>query len=94
MRMNRNRFAAAMKSAHDTRASKRPVNLSLNADLVARARSLTDNLSAEVEILLADFVQQKGREREAQAERLLRSASAWNAYADQHGVFADEFSTL
>jgi post-segregation antitoxin (ccd killing protein) len=83
-----------MKSTHDTRATKRPVNLSINPDLIAQARSLTNNLSAEVEILLADFVQRKEREREAQAERLRRSATTWAAYAGKHGAFADEFSTL
>jgi len=47
----------------------------LNEDLVAQARKVTDNLSAE-------------------AESLRRSATAWHAYAEKHGSFADEFSTL
>lgn len=83
-----------MKPIFDPGGPKRPVNLSLNADLVEQARALTGNLSAEVEVLLADFVQQRLRERDAQADRLRRSASAWNAYADRQGAFADEFSTL
>lgn len=85
---------SGMKPVFDPEVAKRPVNLSLNADLVERARALTGNLSAEVETLLADFVQRRQLERETQAERLRRSASAWNAWADSHGSLADEFSTL
>ncbi|MBS0229734.1 MAG: type II toxin-antitoxin system CcdA family antitoxin [Proteobacteria bacterium] len=83
-----------MSMTFDAIAPKRPVNLSLNAALVEQARALTGNLSAEVESLLAAFVQQRLRERDAQAERLRRSATAWNTYTDRHGSFADEFSTL
>ena len=82
------------KAAYDTRAVKKAVNLSLNEDLVARARRLTDNLSAEVEALLAEFVARHAQLREAEAERLRRSAAAWNDYDERHGSFADEFSTL
>lgn len=83
-----------MKPAYDRTAPKRPVNLSINGDLVVRARAMTDNLSAEVETLLADFVQRQTQARESEAERLRRSAAAWNAYTGKHGSFADEFSTL
>lgn len=83
-----------MKSAYDVGAPKRPVNLSLNTDLVARARTMTPNLSAEVENLLADFVQKQAHALDVEAERLRRSSTAWNAFAERHGVFADEFSTL
>jgi post-segregation antitoxin (ccd killing protein) len=83
-----------MSTACDTRASKRPVNLTLNAELVEQARQLTGNLSAEVETLLAGFVQQKMAEHDAQRERLHRSAASWNAFNTSHGSFSDEFSTL
>lgn len=83
-----------MPTASGTRASKRPVNLTLNAELVEQARGLTGNLSTEVEALLAGFVQQKMAEHDAQRERLRRSAANWNAFNTGHGGFADEFSTL
>lgn len=82
------------KAPFEVRAVKKPVNLSLNADLVARARRLTDNLSAEVEALLADFVARQTHAREVEVERLRRAAAAWNDYAERHGSFADELSTL
>ncbi len=39
---------------HDGSARKRAVNLTVNEDLLAQARRLTDNLSNVVETLLAD----------------------------------------
>lgn len=83
-----------MKTIYDARAPKRPVNLSLNEDLVEQARALTNNLSAEVETLLAAHVQQQRQLRDAQADNLRRSAVAWDAYTEKHGSFADGFSTL
>lgn len=83
-----------MKATYDAKAPRRPVNLSLNEELVAQARQFTDNLSAEVEHLLAAYVSQQRQLRDAEADRLRRSASAWNAYAEKQGSFADEFSTL
>ena len=83
-----------MKTSDAPQARKRPVNLFLSEELVAQARSLTDNLSAEVESLLAAYVQQQQQLRDSEADRLRRSALAWNQYAEKRGSFADEFSTL
>ncbi|WP_024889287.1 type II toxin-antitoxin system CcdA family antitoxin [Luteimonas huabeiensis] len=83
-----------MKAIYDVSASKRPVNLSLNEDLVAKARRLTDNLSAEVETLLAEYVARQQRVRDEHAEGLRRTAAAWSAFSARHGSFADEFSEL
>lgn len=83
-----------MKTTDAPPARKRAVNLFLSEDLVAQARSMTDNLSAEVESLLAAYVQQQQQLRDSEADRLRRSAVAWNHYAERRGSFADEFSTL
>ena len=83
-----------MKTACDARAPKRPVNLSLNEDLVAKGPELTDNLSAEVESLLAEFVERQVRLRQAEADGLRRVAAAWDEFGENHGSLADEFSTL
>lgn len=83
-----------MRSAFDRKARKRPVNLTLNEDLVTRARELTGNLSEVVESLLAEFVT---RERSRQATRAAQAQAAarqWNEFAERHGSFADEHSTL
>jgi antitoxin CcdA len=83
-------MAAGFKSA----ARKRPVNLTLNEDLVIQAKSITDNLSSVVEILLAEFVAQKGRERLARSKALDATTAAWNKFNSESGSFADEYSSL
>jgi antitoxin CcdA len=79
---------------YDTSARKRPVNLTLNEDLVAQARSLTENLSGVVEHLLADFVERSGQDREQRAAAVAATIDVWNAHGIQHGSIADEYSTL
>ena len=44
-----------MKTTYNLAARKRPVNLTLNEDLLVQVRGLTDNLSGVVESLLADY---------------------------------------
>ena len=75
-------------------ATKRPVNLSLNEDLVSEARSMTENLSAIVESLLTDFVTKERAKRAAQDEALKQAVAAWNAFSEKHDSFADDHSTL
>ncbi len=83
-----------MLAIYDTTAPKRLVNLSINQDLVAQARGLTTNLSAEVEAMLASFVERKTLELRNDRERLKKSTEAWNDFNSRHGSIADEFSTL
>lgn len=83
-----------MEPTFDTRARKRAVNLTLNADLVDRVRGFTDNLSGVVETLLADYLEQQRLTRLSQ-NRVSEAASAtWNAFNSEHGSIADEFSSL
>lgn len=79
---------------YDTSARKRPVNLTLNDDLVAQARTLTDNLSGVVEQLLADYVEQQGQDRDQRAEGIAATVEAWNQHGAKHGSIADEYSPL
>ena len=83
-----------MRSAYNAKAPKRPVNLSLNEDLVAQAREVTNNLSEVVESLLADFVSKERARRDAHAKALKEAVLTWNAFGEKHGSFADEHSTL
>ncbi|MGB1563848.1 MAG: type II toxin-antitoxin system CcdA family antitoxin [Sinimarinibacterium flocculans] len=83
-----------MKVSYDINAPKRPVNLSLNADLVERARKIAPNLSAEVESLLVGFLERRQADHLAEVDRLRRTSATWNAFAERNGSFADEFSTL
>ena len=83
-----------MEPAFDTSARKRPVNLTLNADLVDRVRELTDNLSGVVEKLLTDYLEQQRQERLSRQRISEAASAAWNAFNSEHGSIADEFSTL
>jgi post-segregation antitoxin (ccd killing protein) len=83
-----------MQPVYDVEAPKRPVNLSLNADLVAQARGVTGNLSEVVEALLAEFLAKEQASKEARAEALRATIATWNAFGDKRGSFADEHSTL
>jgi antitoxin CcdA len=81
-------------AVYDASAPKRPLNLSLNVDLVAQARELTSNRSAQVETLLAEFVAQRKGVLEQNKRELQRAAEGWNTFVHEHGSFSDEFSTL
>ena len=83
-----------MPVTYDTRAPKRPVNLSLNEDLVRAAREVTDNLSATVEHLLAAHLDAAWARRVEADGQLDRAIEAWSAFAEAHGSLSDEFSTL
>jgi antitoxin CcdA len=80
--------------AYDLDARKRPVNLTLNEDLVTQARAVTDNLSAVVEALLADYLAQEKQRRAAEADVVRETVALWNRFARRIGSFADEHSTL
>jgi antitoxin CcdA len=83
-----------MKSMQNSLARKRPVNLTINEDLVAQAKSMTNNLSGVVEQLLADYVMKQNNARQEKLHRAAVAAASWNAFNDSSGSFADEHSTL
>jgi antitoxin CcdA len=81
-------------AAYDTAARKRRVNLTLNEDLVAQARQLTENLSGVVESLLGEYVAQEKQRRAAEADRVRETVAIWNRFTEEAGSFSDEHSTL
>ena len=83
-----------MKTTHDQQARKRPVNLTLNEDLVLQARALTDNLSGVVESLLKDFVERENQQRLAETKAIAQTIATWNDFGEKVDSFADEHSTL
>lgn len=83
-----------MKATYNIEARKRPVNLTLNEDLVVQARGLTDNLSRVVESLLADYVEHERQQRLAKARSLEVTIALWNDFNAKRGSFADEYSSL
>lgn len=85
---------AATSAIYDRNAPRRAVNLSLNADLLARAKRMTKNLSATVEELLAGYVQQEQLRRRAEDEALAQVTLALDDFHTRNGFLSDEFSTL
>jgi antitoxin CcdA len=83
-----------VKPVYDVTARKRPVNLTLNEDLLAKVRGLSDNLSGVVESLLAEFLAKERARRVQESEAARAAAAAWNEFAERAGSFADEHSTL
>lgn len=83
-----------MKPIFDVNAPKRSVNMTLNEDLVRAARKHTGNLSAEVELLLAEWLDREQRGADEEQKRLDAALDRWNDFYDKSGSFADEHSTL
>jgi antitoxin CcdA len=83
-----------MKPSYNLEARKRPVNLTLNEDLVKQAKGMTDNLSGVVESLLSDFVEQEQGHRLSKTKTLEATISVWNDFNDKVGSFSDEYSSL
>lgn len=82
----------AVKSSFDPRARKRPVNLTLNEDLVRQVKGTTDSLSAVVESLLVRHLGEQERER-VEREHLIEAAvRQWNDFGKRVGSVADEYS--
>ena len=83
-----------MSLGYNADARKRAVNLTLNEDLLAHVREVTDNLSSVVESLLAEYLAKKRQERAARINIVESTVAMWNQFADENGSFADDHSTL
>jgi antitoxin CcdA len=83
-----------MKSDYDATARKRPVNLTLNEDLVNQAKGLTDNLSQVVESLLSGYLARATEERLAKHKAVESTVKVWNDFNAKSGSIADEYSSL
>ena len=80
--------------SYDRNAPKQRVNMTLNEDLVRRARGLTGNLSETVEGLLAALLLE-AEARDAERQRQIDAhIAASDAFVARHGALADEFGTL
>ena len=78
-----------MQSLYDQNAPKKPTNLSINSDLLIKARVLNINLSATLEQALGKELAQV--EATKWAEENKAAITAYNAFVEGHGCFGDEF---
>jgi antitoxin CcdA len=72
----------------DPRAPKKAANLSINADLLARAREHNINLSSTLERALTDALRQKRRERWLAENK--EAIGAYNEHVEKHGAYGDD----
>ena len=84
-----------MSTSQTAPTRKRPVNLTLNDDLVQQAKVLSSTLSATVEELLTEYVARERNARQERRQAAEASGREWNAVLDaMGGSFADDHSTL
>ena len=76
-----------MHSCYRTDAPKKPVNLSLNSDLMGLGKSLGLNLSRLAEEALAQAVRQRLAETWLQENR--EAIEAFNEHVERQGTFSD-----
>ncbi len=76
-----------MLASYDHNAPKKPTNLSINSDLLRKAKELDINLSAALEQALAEVVRKRQRERWLAANQ--EAIDAYNQQVQDHGVFSD-----
>ena len=81
-----------MNPAYDTRAPKRATDLSVNADLLSRARSLDIDLSDTLEQALVEILRQRQRERCLAENR--GAIAAYNEHVETRGAFSDGVRTF
>lgn len=76
-----------MKDIYDYKAPKKPTNLSINSDLLSKARSLDINLSATLEEALNNILASKAADE--WKKQNAKAISAYNGFVEQHGCLGD-----
>ena len=81
-----------MKDLYDINAPKKATNLSINSDLLSKARAMNINLSATLEkALTKELVIADGYKW---AEENKEAIQAYNNYIEEYGCVGDEFREL
>jgi antitoxin CcdA len=74
-------------NVYDPKAPKKAVNLSLNSDLLAKARDLGVNLSGEMETRLEEIVRKAEHDRWLEENR--EAIEDYNRRIDRRGLLSD-----
>lgn len=78
---------AEPEATYNQKAKKKSVNLSINSDLVERARAMNINLSQTLEERLLELLRQK--ERELWIRENEDAITEYNKRVEKQGVFSD-----
>ena len=76
----------------NTKAPKQPANLSINSDLLSKARACNINLSATLEEALIEQLKQKRRKLWQQQNA--KAIQAYNRFVKTQGVFGDDLRSF
>lgn len=76
-----------MQVIYETQAPKRATNLSVNSDLLNKARALNINLSATLEESLIAVI--KTKQQEAWLAQNQQAIDAYNQQVNEQGTFSD-----
>ena len=78
-----------MAELYNAAAPKKAANLSVNSDLLSKARELNINLSATLERALTEEFSKRKAEQWVEENRA--AIKSYNEFVEQHGCFGDEF---
>ena len=81
-----------MQDLYDPEAPKKPTNVSVNRDLLAKSRDLGINLSAALERALREQLTEA--QAEEWSEENQAAIQAYNEFVEQHGCFGEEFRSF
>jgi len=81
-----------VQQIYDKTAPKKSANLSVNSDLLKKARRLNINLSATLEHALMQQVKKSARETWLKENK--KALNSLNDLADENGLFSDSYRKL
>lgn len=81
-----------MTQVYDITAQKKPTNVSINSDLLKKARKLNINLSATLENSLSEQVRTAAREQWLKENKA--AIEATNEFVAKNGLFSDSYKII
>lgn len=81
-----------MNPVFDAHAPKKPTNVSINSDLLVKAKELKINLSATLETALSELVKAKQRDLWRLENKV--AIEAYNHLVEEHGTFSDDLRSF
>lgn len=81
-----------MQQPYNTQAPKKPTNVSINSDLLSKAKALKINLSSTLESALIELVNE--RQRELWREENRDAIASYNQMVEERGAFSDDLRSF
>ena len=81
-----------MLALYNHNAPKKPTNLTVNSDLLIKAKELKINISSVLELALAEKLKQS--QKDEWLNENSESITAYNEHIEQFGVFSDTLRTF